>query len=200
MLSRTIVSVLAFSSMLGVASLAGAEAGGMSYGTACAAPFDNAENITSVTPYKVTQTNLKHSSTRLEGAVVTVAAQPGLTREWLQRQVSAPPAGRQNGCPLAVNGATARVTSTGDGFAITVSSPDRTAPRRSYGAPRRSRGSAGQYEMRPGGQCGRVLAAHRFFLLLDDSAVSAKGQSWFPSRAFGPGRCAMVVVAAGGSS
>ncbi len=124
MLSRTIASVLAFSSTLGVASLAGAEAGGMSYGTACAAPFDNAENITSVTPYKVTETNLKHSSTRLEGAVVTVAARPGLTREWLQRQVSDPAAAAHIGWPLAVKGASARVTSTGDGFAIAVSSQD----------------------------------------------------------------------------
>jgi hypothetical protein len=96
----------------------------MTYGGACAAPF-SAESITSVTPYKVTRTNLRQSSTRLEGAVVTVAAQPGLTREWLQRQVSDPAASSQSGCPMEVNGASARVTSTGDGFAITVSSTSR---------------------------------------------------------------------------
>jgi hypothetical protein len=129
MLSRTIVSVLALSSTLGVASLAGADAGGMYSSNACASPFDSPGNITSVAPYKVTRTNLKQSSTRLEGAVVTVAARPGVTREWLQRQVSDPAAAAQPGCPLAVNGASARVTSTGDGFAITVSSTDRQGAR-----------------------------------------------------------------------
>jgi len=122
MLSRTIVSVLAFAVAVGVTPIAGATMG-VSTGSPCASPF---ENVTSVTPYKVTQTNLRRSSTRLEGAVVNVAAQPGLTREWLQRQVSAAPVSdEQSSCPLAVDGATARVTSTGDGFAITVSSPNR---------------------------------------------------------------------------
>lgn len=125
MLSRTIVSVLALSSALGTTSLAGAEAAGTPYGTACASPFHDAATITSVTPYKVTETNLRRSSTRLEGAVITVAAQPGLTREWLQHEVSDPAALAQDGCPMSVHGASARVTSTGDGFAITVSSTDR---------------------------------------------------------------------------
>jgi hypothetical protein len=121
MLSRTIVSVLAFAVAVGVTPIAGAAMGASS--SPCASPF---ENITSVTPYKVTRTNLRRSSTRLEGAVVNVPAQPGLTREWLQRQVSSAPVGdEQSRCPLAVDGSTARVTSTGDGFAITVSSPDR---------------------------------------------------------------------------
>ena len=128
MLSRSIVSVLALSSALGVTRLATADAEDSTYGAACAAPF-SAESITSVTPYKVTRTNLRRSSTRLEGAVVNVAAQPGLTREWLQRQVSDPAAASQTGCPMAVNGASARVTSTGDGFAITVSSESRDGAR-----------------------------------------------------------------------
>ncbi len=129
MLSRTIVSVLALSTTLGVASLAVAEDEGMSSTNACASPFNTRENIRSVAPYKVTRTNLRQSSTRLEGAVVTVAARPGVTREWLQRQVSDPAVAAQPGCPLAVNGASARVTSTGDGFAITVSSTDRDGAR-----------------------------------------------------------------------
>lgn len=124
MLSRTILSVLAFSCVLGVAPRAGA-AGDTFYGT-CASPF-NSSNITSVAPYKVIETNLKQSSTHLQGAVVTVAAQPGITREWLQRQVDHPAATAQTGCPMAVDGATGRVSSTGDGFAIIVSSRDRDA-------------------------------------------------------------------------
>jgi hypothetical protein len=125
MLSRTIVSVLALSSALGSTSLAGADAAGAPYATTCASPFHDAATITSVTPYKVVQTDLRRSSTRLEGAVITVAAQPGLTRDWLQREVSDPAVLGQDGCPMSVHGASARVTSTGDGFAITVSSPDR---------------------------------------------------------------------------
>ena len=125
MLSRTILSVLAFSSVLAVAPRAGAD--DMSYGAACGSPF-NPEHITSVAPYKVVRTNLRQSSTRVEGAIVSVAAQPGMTREWLQRQVD-DPATAQSGCPMAVNGASGRVTSTGDGFAIIVSSQDRAGAR-----------------------------------------------------------------------
>jgi|SRR5271170_7657991 len=124
MLSRMTVSVLAFSSVLAFAPRAGAEAAGPFYANACAGPF-NSDNITSIEPFKVVETNLKRSSTRLEGAVVTVAAQPGLTREWLQRQVDEASNTAQAGCPMGVDGASGRVTSTGDGFAITVSSPDR---------------------------------------------------------------------------
>jgi hypothetical protein len=127
MLSRTILSVLALSSVLAVAPRVGAGAGDMSYGAACGSPF-NAQRITSVAPYKVIRTNLRQSSTRVEGAIVTVAAQPGMTREWLQRQVDEASVA-QTGCPMAVDGASGRVTSTGNGFAITVSSPDRNGAR-----------------------------------------------------------------------
>jgi hypothetical protein len=129
MLSRTILSVLALSSVLAVAPRAGADAGDeMPYGAACPSPF-NSGSVTSVSPYRTIQTNLKHSSTRLEGAVINVQARPGLTREWLQRQVDEASASPQGGCPLAVNGASGRVSSTGSGFAITVSSPDRDSAR-----------------------------------------------------------------------
>ena len=127
MLSRTILSVLAFSSVLAVAPRAGAAAGDTSYGAACGLPFD-AQHITSVAPYKVVRTNLRQSSTRVEGAIVQVAAQPGMTREWLQRLVDDPSAA-QSGCPMEVNGASGRVTSTGQGFAITVSSQHRDGAR-----------------------------------------------------------------------
>lgn len=127
MLSRTILSVLAFSSVFAVAPRAGANVGEVSYGSACGLPFDT-QHITSVAPYKVVRTNLRQSSTRVEGAIVNVAAQPGMTREWLQRQVDEPSAA-QSGCPMGVDGASGRVTSTGNGFAITVSSQDRDGAR-----------------------------------------------------------------------
>ena len=130
MLSRSIVSLLTVSAALGVLPLATAHAsssadGAAGYGAACAAPFDNPGTIVSVRPYKVIETNLRRSATHVEGAIVTVAAEPGLTREWLQRQVQDPASAAQPGCPLAVDGASARVTSTGDGFAITVKGKDK---------------------------------------------------------------------------
>jgi hypothetical protein len=105
---------------------------------ACGAPFNDLEQgpfvrrdyITGVEPYRVTETNLKRSWTKLEGAVVTVRPAPGVTREWLQRTVQdhmgqmtagAP----MNDCPLSVVGAAADVSSTGNGFAITIHSKDK---------------------------------------------------------------------------
>lgn len=95
-------------------------------------PFARRDYITSVEPYRVTETNLKHSWTKLEGAVVKVRPAPGVTREWLQRTVEdhmgqMAAAGPMSDCPLSVAGATADVSSTGDGFAITVHSKDKDA-------------------------------------------------------------------------
>ena len=57
--------------------------------------------------------------------MVTVRPAPGVTREWLQRAVSDHMSRTAAGapmadCPLAVSGATADVSSTGDGFAVTI--------------------------------------------------------------------------------
>lgn len=92
-------------------------------------PFARRDYITSVQPYRVTETNLKHTWTKLEGAVVNVRPAPGVTREWLQHEVE-DHMGRMagtpmNDCPLSVAGAAADVSSTGDGFAITIHSKDR---------------------------------------------------------------------------
>ena len=102
----------------------------------CGAPFNDVEQgpfvrrdyIASVDPYRVTDTNGKHSWTRLEGAVVKVHPAPGVTREWLQRTIEEH-MGRMAGAPmsdrpLSVAGAAADVSSTGDGFAITIHSKD----------------------------------------------------------------------------
>jgi hypothetical protein len=95
-------------------------------------PFARRDYIASVAPYQVTDSDGKHSRTRLEGAVVTVRPAPGVTREWLQRTIedhmgrmaaTAP----MNDCPLSVAGAAADVSSTGDGFAITIRSKDANA-------------------------------------------------------------------------
>ncbi len=130
MLSRSIVSICAVAGALGLMLPAAAQAAPdyapYGYGGSCAAPFDNPNNITSVKPFKVTKTNLKHSWQDVQGAVVTVAAQPGITREWLQRLVDDPNQAGP-GCPLGVQGSRAAVSSTATGFAITVSARNKDA-------------------------------------------------------------------------
>lgn len=95
-------------------------------------PFVRRDYITGVEPYRVTDTNLKHTWTTLEGAVVRVRPAPGVTREWLQAAVNdhmgrMAATGPMGDCPLSVKGASADVSSTGDGFAITIHSKDRDA-------------------------------------------------------------------------
>ena len=69
----------------------------------------------------------------LQGARVTFRAVPGMTAEWLQRSVdchlarnavAADAANTMSFCPLAVPRAAASVTSTGNGFAIDITSDD----------------------------------------------------------------------------
>lgn len=65
------------------------------------------------------------------GAVITVAPEPGLTAEWLQRRAECYAAGArlagrtgQQDDPLTVPGASTAVRSTGNGFAISISAAD----------------------------------------------------------------------------
>jgi hypothetical protein len=129
MLRRSFAPVLAIALLspigFGVAPLASAAPMSEPLTLGACAPFNNPSNITSVYPYKVKETNLRRWSERLQGAIVNVPAEPGLTREWLQRVVSDSAAASTPGCPMAVPGATARVSSTGGGFAITVQSPNK---------------------------------------------------------------------------
>jgi hypothetical protein len=97
-------------------------------------PFAHREYITGVAPYEVVWSNGKRTTKTLEGATIELSATPGVTAEWLQQYVNehlarvraAPPAD-MGWCPLTVPGATAEVTSTGDGFAVTINSKDRHA-------------------------------------------------------------------------
>jgi hypothetical protein len=138
--SRIALAALLMGTALPGVALAAPNAPTTSSCNTCGAPFNDLEQgpfarrdyITSVEPYRVTETNGKHSSTRLDGAVVKVRAAPGVTREWLQRTVEEH-MGRMtagtpmNDCPLSVAGATADVSSTGDGFAIAIHSKDKDA-------------------------------------------------------------------------
>jgi hypothetical protein len=124
---------------------AAAQALGDAEGSACAgvpdvdrdmSPFDHREDISGVAPYKVPTpgaAGVKQQATKLQGAVVTFRAVPGMTAEWLQRVVDCHVA--RNAamgfnmpemaiCPLAVKGAKGKVASTGNGFAVTVESDD----------------------------------------------------------------------------
>ena len=96
-------------------------------------PFEHTEDITRVEPLI---TPLGDAPTaplpeRTVGAVVTFRAVPGMTAEWLKRLVDCHLARNASlghvvpempNCPLVPNGAQARVKSTGDGFAVEISS------------------------------------------------------------------------------
>jgi hypothetical protein len=95
-------------------------------------PFYHRDDIASVAP-AVRHVSGKQTHEEVDGAVVVFRAVPGLTAEWLQRIVDCHIA-RNNAlgndvpempyCPLVPKGITAKVTSTGDGFAVTIESQD----------------------------------------------------------------------------
>jgi hypothetical protein len=95
-------------------------------------PFSHREDITSVQP-AYAHVSGKQAGDHLAGASVVFRAVPGMTPEWLQRVVDCHLA-RNNAlgndvremsyCPLVPKGVTAKVSSAGDGFAVTIESPD----------------------------------------------------------------------------
>jgi hypothetical protein len=99
-------------------------------------PFDHREDVTNVAPYNMPEQGgpaSKQQKTKLSGAVVTFRAVQGMTGEWFQRIVDchiARSASQGNempemaSCPLNVKGAKAKVSSAGNGFAVTVESDD----------------------------------------------------------------------------
>ena len=95
-------------------------------------PFQHREDIESVSPLYV-PLSAKSGAQRLVGATVQFRAVPGMTAEWLQRIVDCHMArnaamGYQMPemaeCPLMVKGATATVTSTGNGFVVRIEAQD----------------------------------------------------------------------------
>jgi hypothetical protein len=98
-------------------------------------PFMYGEDIRAVTPLREEVPVGKTKNTRTAGAEITFFAIPGLTAEWLQRVVDCHLArnaaiGHETAsaemtyCPLTLRGVTAKVRSTGDGFAVAVRSDD----------------------------------------------------------------------------
>ena len=94
-------------------------------------PFAHREDIESAEPLNETSIGSRTPVWRLRGTVVVFRAVPGLTVEWLQRIVDChmarvavlgPDAPGHGDCPLAVGDITARVSSTGNGFAVAIRS------------------------------------------------------------------------------
>ena len=95
-------------------------------------PFHHREDITSVEPIDG-RVGPKSTMTNVSGATVVFRAVPGMTAEFLQRVVDCHLA--RNAalghvvpempyCPLVLKGVTARVSSTGDGFAVAIRADD----------------------------------------------------------------------------
>lgn len=99
-------------------------------------PFHHREDIARVERFMSQPSpSAKSALPALRGATVVFRAVPGMTAEWLQRVVDCH--GARNGalghavpvmpyCPLVPKGVTAKVTSTGDGFAVAVQADDPT--------------------------------------------------------------------------
>jgi len=98
-------------------------------------PFENRDDITSVTPLKPNEYDVRArpNRPRTGGAIVRFRAVPGLTAESLQRVVDCHLARNaalghlvpeMPDCPLVPRSVEARVSSTGDGFAVAVTSTD----------------------------------------------------------------------------
>lgn len=96
-------------------------------------PFYHGHDIASVSEIKATTQRGKQQVESAVGARAVFRAVPGLTAEWLQREVDchlarAAAVGNDmpemDYCPLVLKGVNAKVSSTGDGFAIDVTSSD----------------------------------------------------------------------------
>ena len=83
------------------------------------------QRITAVTANRVAEQTYGEGLMRLRGADLHVAAQPGLTREWLQRSVEHSIA--SGDCDLGVRNVTVTVLSEGDGFDVQLTTPDEKA-------------------------------------------------------------------------
>jgi hypothetical protein len=99
-------------------------------------PFEHSEDLAGVAPLVETVGTPKSPVTRTAGAIVTLRATPGVTAEWLQRVVdchlahtAALDVRDMPSCPLVPRGATARVSSTGTGFAVAIRSDDEATAR-----------------------------------------------------------------------
>lgn len=96
-------------------------------------PFAHREDIAGVSPLAVSVSSGRQTTQHTVGATVTFRATPGMTAEWFQRLIDchlarAAALGHEIPempyCPLALREVEARVTSTGNGFAVSIRADD----------------------------------------------------------------------------
>lgn len=97
-------------------------------------PFYHREDIASVKPHVVdVRIGSRQLTKKANGADIVFSAVPGLTAEWLQRIVDCHVARasavghdmpEMNYCPLVLKNVSAKVSSTGTGFVVAVTSDD----------------------------------------------------------------------------
>jgi hypothetical protein len=95
-------------------------------------PFAHREDVVAVETL-TEASGLKANAKTIEGAVVTFRAVPGLTQQWLQREIDCHiarnaamghDAPEMASCPLQPKGIRAEVTATRDGFAVAIRASD----------------------------------------------------------------------------
>jgi hypothetical protein len=96
-------------------------------------PFEHREDITRVTPLMVNVPSGKAHYSKMEGAIISFRAVPGMTAQWLQRVVDCHIARNaalghvvpeMPDCPLVPKNVTAHVRPTETGFDVEVQSAD----------------------------------------------------------------------------
>jgi hypothetical protein len=86
-------------------------------------------HVASVAPYVVEERPIKTTFKRVAGAQLFVQAEPGLTSEWLQTEVTRHiaamgPGGSMRDCALDVGKVSVQVSSAGAGFLVNVVAAD----------------------------------------------------------------------------
>ena len=108
---------------------------GISPGNRDMSPFDHVDDIQSVEPLTEHIGETDAGEQRTAGVIITLRAVPGMTAEWVQREVDCHLARNASlghdvpempNCPLVPNGVRASVRSTGNGFAVAIRSDSDT--------------------------------------------------------------------------
>lgn len=76
-----------------------------------------------VSPHFEDERVIKTTMRRLHGAEIYIPARPGLTAEWLRRELAGG-SGAASDCPLDVTGAEIQIESRGAGFVVTIRAAD----------------------------------------------------------------------------
>lgn len=122
------VRTLGIASALALATAAGAR--GEDKPAAASAdrcPIGGLYRVTSVTPDQQREQGYAPEVVRLRGADIVVAAQPALTREWLQRSLERGVA--TGDCDFGARNVKVSVVSAGDTFEVRLTTPDERSAR-----------------------------------------------------------------------